>query len=791
MELLGTYMRMHLVCCIVAPCGCVVIDIEACYDIHLFNVFVVINDWINISGEFNITEEDNISVDSEGLCPVDLIKSELCGYYKFLKVAQLNVRSLPKHVDELRCLIYNVEFDVFAITESWLNDNVPNDRVNISGYDLVRADRKHKKGGGVCAYIKHNIAYKIIKTNYSEIEPELLWVEVIPNDNTKIAIGILYKAPSVSYTKYKSIVNVVDYIKSRYTHVILVGDFNVNMLIESPAKNFLNTHIINPLCLTQLLHMPTRIGKDTESLIDLMLVLHPEFVMKVDAVDMPGIADHFLTYMVYSLKLPKFKPKLMSKRKFKSIDIEKFNVDADNAPWENTYVVDDINDKLLIFENIIMDLLNKHAPVCVFRVTRPPAPWMTEEIKQLMFKRDKLKLKYNKSKRTDNNAFDNYKILKNKVNLYVRRAKLNYFDKTINKKIKNTKEYWAALKRLRVIDCEDESGIGFSAQALNDYFLLNNNAQTDLELINNEIDSLLSTDMLPPSFYFTSVHELEVIKCLRSITTKATGVDAINVDVLKLCMPYCVFALTHIINSSFETQTFPNKWKRALITPVKKCSVPEGVSDYRPVSILTTLSKVIEKIAVKQLTNYLTSNHLFDPLQSGFKKHHSTSSALIKVTGDMVSAMEQKHVTVLVLLDYSKAFDTVNHSLLLAKMKKMGIGDSALLWFGDYLSERCQRVVTNTDESTWGKIFNGVPQGSVLGPLLFSILISDISKCIDVCKYHLYADDTQLYHHSSVNSLGDAIPLINHELNSIATFSKNNGLRLNAKKNSLYNCWHK
>ena len=194
------------------------------------------------------------------------------------------------------------------------------------------------------------------------------------------------------------------------------------------------------------------------------------------------------------------------------------------------------------------------------------------------------------------------------------------------------------------------------------------------------------------------------------------------------------------------------------------------------------MSKIIEKLVCKQLTDYFKMYNLFDTFQSGFRAQHSTGTALLKVTDDIFRSIDNSNVTLLLLLDYSKAFDTINHHILLAKMKALGVANSALNWFNSYLSNRYQRVVTPKDKSDWKHVINGVPQGSILGPFLFTIMISDFSSCITNCNYHMYADDTQLYCPSSVDDLTETISLINSDLENVAGYSYKNGLRLNPSK---------
>ena len=244
-------------------------------------------------------------------------------------------------------------------------------------------------------------------------------------------------------------------------------------------------------------------------------------------------------------------------------------------------------------------------------------------------------------------------------------------------------------------------------------------------------------------------------------------------------MEHIAEPITHIINSSFRVGVFPSRWKMALVKALPKINIPVNPADFRPISLLPAISKVMEKIAAKQMVDYLKAKMLLDKNQSAYKQNHSTLTALLKITDDIYDALENTEITILVLLDYSKAFDCANHRLILAKLQKCGFHPEALKWLESYLTKRSQKVVTEENASPWKYMVNGVPQGSILGPLLFTILISDIRHVIKNGKYHLYADDTQMYYRCKVDKITQTIQNINSDLDRIGDFSARNCLKLN------------
>ena len=614
----------------------------------------------------------------------------------------------------------------------------------------------------------------------------MLFVEVTIG-NSKMAIGVIYKSPLIPYSVYAAIHENLVSISSKYEHCLIMGDMNINHLLpNSSSCKFFTTYVTEPFALTQVITDPTRITAATSTLIDLMLTSCPENVKVQGVVDTPGISDHCLIFLAYSLKKPKFKPKMVTRRDFRKFDKNAFLRDMALAPWGNIEAVDDddIDNKVTIFENIHRDLIDKHAPFRTFRVTRPATPWFTDEIKELMDNRDKYKNKFNKDKRPETELL--FKDLRNKVTHAIRKSKIKCFNDRINTKIKDPKQFHQALKNFSVVQTKinNNDQCVINSTALNEAFLKNNNGKVSDTLVTDEVTEILKKSK-EPAFSFSEVTVGQVIKMVRTIKSNACGVDGISAYFLKLGIEHSVYAFTDIINASLKFNKFPERWKKAIVKPLPKISNPIVATDYRPISLLPAFSKILEKLVARQMVEYLKATGYLDNLQSAYKQSHSTITALLNVTDDIYEALENSELTFLVLLDYSKAFDCANHRLILAKLQAAGFKNDSLSWITSYLSGRSQKVVAGSDESGWESVINGVPQGSVLGPLLFTILVSDISDAIKRGRYHLYADDTQLYYKCKVEDANATITNINSDLKNIFDYSKRNCLKLNAGKSKF------
>ena len=273
---------------------------------------------------------------------------------------------------------------------------------------------------------------------------------------------------------------------------------------------------------------------------------------------------------------------------------------------------------------------------------------------------------------------------------------------------------------------------------------------------------------------------------INSLTNKSrVGIDGISTILLKCIAPSIIKPLTLIINQIMKTGVFPNKIKLAKVIPIYKKDGPTQVTNYRPISLLPVLSKVVEKTIAKQLSEYFEENKLFNQNQYGFRTGHSTEHAALELVDKITSQMDNNETPINIFLDLSKAFDTIDHNILLDKLKYYGLYDTAIKLFRSFLTNRYQYVQMENAKSQMLGINTGVPQGSILGPLLFIIYINDISQSSDKFDFLAYADDTTLSTTLNKLTTSDGMnisDLINLELYKINEWLEINKLSLNANK---------
>ena len=277
------------------------------------------------------------------------------------------------------------------------------------------------------------------------------------------------------------------------------------------------------------------------------------------------------------------------------------------------------------------------------------------------------------------------------------------------------------------------------------------------------------------AFSIPPIAEADVVGYLLKIdSNKSTGVDDITSRMLKLAAPIIAPSITNLIKLSFSLNVFPSRWKTAKVTPIFKRGDPTDVSNYRPISVLPTLSKIAERHVRNAVYSFLSENYSIYLRQSGFRLKHSTETALIKIIDDLIFNLDNERVSGMVLVDYRKAFDMIDHTLLLEKLEVYGLSRDSLQWFTSYLKDRRQHVKLGDKQSSVAIVRHGIPQGSILGPLLFIVFINDLPLYVTSSRIDLYADDTTLTSSTNYSSIGRLEGTLNSSIAEIVDWAASN-----------------
>ena len=543
-----------------------------------------------------------------------------------------------------------------------------------------------------------------------------------------------------------------------------MGDFNIDLI---PCTNNKWSNLLQLFDLSQLVREPTCVTESSATLIDHVYSSCPEnitscFVSKLSA------SDHFPICFTRKInrKISKEKHITTSYRCFKHFnetnflnelakDLETFETDQET-----------VNSDFVVWSSIILKHLDKHAPIKTKRVKTKRLPdWFNQDIVKMQKLRDTCKrLK----------QWTEYKKYRNKTRQLIRAAKCKYFSESVANS-KDTKHIWAHLRTVNgdskpsgkqlpdelIIDNERVTKSEDVAQKLNQYFtsiadILNGN-ENDTSALNTEKIRNFAENKIPIETYFnipfiTTEQVSTYINKLKP--SKATGLDGLGPRVLKMAASVISPSITLLINKSIATGIFPAQLKQAKVLPVYKGGTKSDPSNYRPISILPTVSKIFEKHINTHLMGFLNKYKLLHESQSGFRHKHSCQTALVKLIDSWTECIDRGDMIGALFLDFRKAFDLVDHSILVKKLSIYKFSSSALKWFKSYLSDRQQTIECDKGLTGFSNVLSGVPQGSILGPTLFLIFINDLPLCFKHCSSDLYADDTTVHtKDSNVNNI--------------------------------------
>lgn len=696
---------------------------------------------------------------------------------KNFKIAHVNVRSLLPSFQDFKNILLEYDFSIVGLSETWLNKHIDNSHVAVDGYQLLRNDRD-SRGGGVAFYINNTLNYKIINFHQGT---EQLWVATRMN-KLNYVVGVVYRPQHCHYTDF--INTLEDYLSeavSTADAVVLLGDFNIDLNVVGSLQADALVDAVATFGLVQIIETPTRITQTRSSLIDLIFVSDRNLVLESGAREV-HLADHELIYCSLKVDGNLSQGCMRTYRSLKYFDYNLFREDLLQTPFYLIYDINNVNEMAEMLNDFLTSLLDRHMPLVSAKFTRPPAPWITDTIKVMQKIRDNALKKFKKSNLPAH--WDYYKSLRNLTTDAIRREKRAYFEYTIKKCNQNKKDMWKVLKTANVIHKHTTKVPDHlsDTDSINNFFLNSIPlSPLDLDLYNEYIASPLNTN----DFNFEPTTDFAVFNIIRSIKSNSAGVDGLTIKFIELCCPHILPYIVYVINSCLAAGIFPNCWKRSLVIPLPKRATVAQLSDLRPISILPIVSKIAEKVIELQLKEYVAINEILPVRQSGFRKGYSCCTALLGVVDDIVGSTDEGKMTLMCLLDYTKAFDTLDHRLMSAILRHIGLGFKSVDLLYSFLTKREQCVSVAGRMSSYLPTVSGVPQGSVLGPLLYSIYTSAFAKSLQFSNCHFYADDTQLCISFAPDGVTQACTELNDDIQRLDTLSKKHSLRLNPAKTEL------
>ena len=760
---------------------------DSCFSVpSLDSTFSPVNHSSPINKHFNFTKkgaEQNIS-DSKSVSTSsdDVFLPNKTDKNK-LRIITMNCQSIRNKLPSLKECLQYTKPDIVLGCESWLDPTFTNAEVFPDGYNkqVIRKDR-NKFGGGVFIVAKDEIKLDEIKT---EDSCEIAWGNIKCNKGSVI-FGSFYRPPGTDSDILNSLNDSIDFIskKSKDKMIVLSGDFNLahinwnsyDFKTGNPNKEHHEKllDICNNHSLEQMQLKPSRGG----NILDLVLTNRPSLVNTVSL--LPGIADHDTICTDTMIKPNYTRPIRRKIYSFQKANWKDIKATMKETCTKITNSNKDIEGKWNDFRGAIESIMESKIPTKMASKVRQ-LPWLTNSDKKKISKKHRL---FQKAKSGTDEDKEKYRKHKRATQKSVRASHWKHLNTVLDESLKegNSKPFWRYVKSKRV----DNVGIS----GLKENGVLFEDSKSKAEILLRQFTSVFTkedtTAPLPdikeksfPSINNILVDEKGVLKLLKGMNVnKAAGPDGIPNKLLKACAEEIAPVLTNIFQQSLETSKLPSDWKKANVTPIFKKGDKHVPQNYRPVSLTSVCCKLLEHIVCRHILTHLEKHKILSDLQHGFRSGHSCESQLIITINDLLEAYNDKDQIDLVILDFSKAFDTVPHQKLLHKLKNYGIDGKINGWIEQFLTNRQQRVLVDGEFSSFDKVLSGVPQGTVLGPLLFLCHINDLPFHVK-SQIRLFADDCLLYR--KIKTEKDQ-QIIQDDLTALEEWATTWGMKFNASK---------
>ena len=699
---------------------------------------------------------------------------------------------------EISTFIKDNGVDLFFVTETWLSaqgDEAKTAELAPSGFDVKSFPRQSRcRGGGIATVYKSTLGSNItLKTNFdfTHTSFEVVQASITLQHNT-LHFFCLYRPPpnrrnNLTDSMFtEQLPDLLDYVNSLPGFVCLVGDMNIHFYnpLQSLTKQTLST--LSLYDLVQVINKPThRCGH----IIDWVIVRPDDDIHRKSTVTDSLESDHYCTKSYFNISVSKPSTLYRTVRNIANIDRPSFIAELSSVSEFSS--VENANQ----FCDFLRTVLDKHAPPSLRKViTHSSSPWFESIRDQLFIAKRERRQAERKWRNTKLTIFkDLYRLAKHMVSKLVHTAKCKFYTER-TALASSSKELHQIVNTLSNRHPPKILPTIYPSADLPSIFIkhfTNKVEKLRANIASEHVTSTLVTGTTAATFSsFEKVSQLTVKECILNSAPKSCELDPIPSKLLIECLDSILPSLIDLFNSSLASGIFPQCFKSALVTPIlkKRCLDHNDLNNYRPVSNLCFIAKILEKLVLSQVSSYLNSHILYNTCQSAYRPGHSTETALLKVVNDLFLSLNKGNISVLALLDFSSAFDTIDHTILVHRLHiDFGFTDTVLQWFSSYLTDRTHYVSLCNHHSDFAPVYSGVPQGSVLGPILFTMYIKPLSAVIDSHSiiHHSFADDLQLQMSAPPDRISELLHSMQSCICDVKAWATVNMLRLNDSKTEL------
>lgn len=706
----------------------------------------------------------------------------------------LNIRSLRKNWNALLININIIVQKVNLIGIMLTEVNICKEEINnykIEGFNVIHNLRQGRKGGGIIYYAKCDML--MIVQDVNMLSCESIVAKISSKGTTLRVIGI-YRPPDFNKNHFiEELEQVLDGDKSIST--IVIGDMNINIKDGKDVTSIRYLNMFSSCGFASVINRYTR-EEIRNGILSQTCIDHVFYRGDTDYIEgvliKAKIADHHLVGCTMNILDE------VSLEKVEKVSVE-YRLDNKRVKREilhhnwNSLLKESCTMKL--YEKICWEFsqIYRNSTGAVKKINnlgrKPENKWISKKILQQMQERDKAYKKW-KSNKTNKTYHLRYKILRNKCIKEINDAKRSYYHNILGK-INDGRELWNVINIIRGKDSKkdnDDMAIKHLCKHMDSSTICN-------EFANNFTDGVMKLKLrcskkLGPSSSKSVLNSLfipepsisEIENIVKQLKNKASGVDGIRMKDIKN-NPQLIPIITTLIKNSVSQGIVPQGMKVAHVRPIHKNGSYVELDNYRPISLLPSLSKILEKYVASYLIKFLSKFNIINNDQYGFQKNKGTRDALEKFSDIVNSSLNKNNYVIVTFIDYKKAFDTVNHEIMLDDLMSIGIRGKVWDWFRSYLSNRQMAVKFNNSLSNIKNVNYGVPQGSILGPILFTIYVNEIFKVVRHSNILMYADDVVLI--TNHKNLSNAEKLMQEDLNRIAIWSHDNDLVINTKKSKV------